>query len=149
MALDKAIQRNLVSDVNLSLALSGGIDSSLIYDRILKNGKSINALTISFIKNKDYDESFISERYSFNKSNHKIINLDNVIDLDLINKLFTHFDQPFADSSAIPVYLISKIASQSSKVIIGGDGGDELFNGYIYQRDTNLKSTNEKSKFFS
>ena len=57
-----------------------------------------------------------------------------MIDLELINKLFTHFDQPFADSSAIPVYLISKIASQNSKVIIGGDGGDELFNGYIYQR---------------
>ena len=48
MALDRAVQRNLVSDVNLSLALSGGIDSSLIYDRILKNKKSINALTISF-----------------------------------------------------------------------------------------------------
>ena len=57
-----------------------------------------------------------------------------MIDLDLINKLFQYFDQPFADSSAIPVYLISKIASQNSKVIIGGDGGDELFNGYIYQR---------------
>ena len=64
MALDRAVQRNLVSDVNLSLALSGGIDSSLIYDRILKNKKSINALTISFKKNKHYDESFISERYS-------------------------------------------------------------------------------------
>ena len=134
MALDRAVQRNLVSDVNLSLALSGGIDSSLIYDRILKNKKSINALTISFKKNKHYDESFISERYSNEKQNHKIINLETVIDLELINKLFTHFDQPFADSSAIPVYLISKIASQNSKVIIGGDGGDELFNGYIYQR---------------
>ena len=68
MALDKAIQRNLVSDVYLSLALSGGIDSSLIYDRILKNGKSINALTISFIKNKDYDGVFHQRKIFLNKS---------------------------------------------------------------------------------
>jgi len=132
--MKKAVTRNLVSDVEISLALSGGIDSSLIYAYSRENNFNIKAKTISFSASKNYDESKISESYVKKiPGNHEIIKIDKNINLELINKVFLHFDQPFADSSAIPLYLINKHISKKNKVIIGGDGGDELFNGYPSQ----------------
>ena len=64
---------------------------------------------------------------------HEINSINEKIDLELIDRIFLHFDQPYADSSAIPVYFINKIIANICKVVIGGDGGDELFNGYPSQ----------------
>ena len=132
--LKNAITRNLVSDVDISLSLSGGIDSSLLYFYANKEDKNILAQTISFKNHNEYDESNISRTYSkYLSGKHIVSDIEENIDLDLIDKIFLHFDQPFADTSAIPVYFINKYASKYGKVLIGGDGGDELFNGYPSQ----------------
>jgi len=132
--IEKAMDRNLVSDVEVSFALSGGIDSSLLYYFANKKDNEIIAKTIGFSKESRYDETNISKIYSSRlKGNHEIIDIQKKIGLELIDRLFLHFDQPFADSSAIPTYFITKNISEYGKVIIGGDGGDELFNGYPSQ----------------
>ena len=143
--LDNAVKRNLVSDVDISVALSGGIDSALIYAIGMQNDPSLRAATVSFSRSNKHNEINESKYYT-NKTNgiHDEFNIKEKLDLELMNKLFSHFDQPFADSSAIPVYLISKNISSKNKVIIGGDGGDELFNGYPSQ--TYLKYFNSISK---
>jgi len=143
--LEIAVKRNLVSDVDISVALSGGIDSSLIYAIGIQNKPSLKATTVSFPNSQNHDEMIESKFYTNNNDGlHDIIDIEGMLNLELMNKLFSHFDQPFADSSAIPVYLISKHISHKSKVIIGGDGGDELFNGYPSQ--TYLKYFNNISK---
>ena len=128
------MKRNLTADVDISISLSGGIDSSLVYYYANKHNPDILAQTISFDGHQDYDEAPISKVFSESlKGNHKISSIKEDVNLEIINKLFLHFDQPFADSSAIPVYFLNKYASKYGKVIIGGDGGDELFNGYPSQ----------------
>ncbi len=132
--LKTAISRNLVADVEVSVALSGGIDSSLIHYFGTSEKPSLRSLTVAFDSEKNYDESDLSRTYSkVTGGRHEIIHINEKIDLELINKVFDHFDQPFADSSAIPVYFLNKAASNYGKVLIGGDGGDELFNGYPSQ----------------
>ncbi len=132
--LSQSVKRNLTADVDVSVSLSGGIDSSLVYYYANKHNSNILAQTISFDDHPNYDESAISKIYSKNlNGNHKIRSINEDVNLEIINKLFLHFDQPFADSSAIPVYFLNKHASKYGKVIIGGDGGDELFNGYPSQ----------------
>ena len=146
--LEIAVKRNLVSDVSINLSLSGGIDSSLIYYLANKHNRDIFAQTISFSKDKDFDESEISKIYAEHiDGKHKIYNLKSDIDLDLIDKIFLHFDQPYADTSAIPTYFINKHASKSTKVMIGGDGGDELFNGYPSQTILSLLLPLRKIRF--
>ena len=137
--LKNAVRRNLVADVNISLALSGGIDSSIIYHLASQLNPNINAKTVSFSDDPKFNEADISKIYASRVAgNHEIINIKERLDLNLIDELFLHFDQPYADSSAIPTYLICKSVSKDSKVIIGGDGGDELFNGYPSQTWLNM-----------
>jgi asparagine synthase (glutamine-hydrolysing) len=127
--LKEACRRNLVSDVDVSLALSGGIDSSLLLG-CLSESNSIKSLSVKFSEH-SYDETPISEIYSqrFN-SLHKTVSVENTGDIDLLDKLLLHFDQPYADSSLIPFYLLNREASTFTKVLLGGDGGDEIQNGY-------------------
>ena len=128
--LEKAIQKNSISDVPITYALSGGIDSSIIV-AISKNlGLNPHSITIGF-NDIAYDETKKAKLLS----NH--INIPNTIvypntdiDLNVISKIFDNFDQPFADTSAIPFYFLTQTSKTFSKVLIGGDGGDEIHNGY-------------------
>ncbi len=127
--LEQAAQRNLVSDVPVKMALSGGIDSSLLY-AFCNRQLSVGGITVS-MNERQYDESDIAAVYA----NHLHapletvnINIDNR--LELLDKLLLHFDQPYADSSLVPFYFLSMAASTQTKVLIGGDGGDEIHNGY-------------------
>ncbi len=129
--LGQAMQRNLVADVECTLALSGGIDSSLLYYFGKAQKDDLLALTVSFTKESKYDESAISSEYTkYLNGKHRILEIESGLDLEQLNLLLDHFDQPFADSSLIPVYFLTKSSRSISKVLIGGDGGDELFNGY-------------------
>ena len=128
--LDIATNRNLISDVPLSIALSGGIDSSLIYGYANSNNK-VKGITVK-MDDKSFDESHVATSFSnFLKAPHKIINLHFDDKIELLDRLLLHFDQPFADSSLIPFYFLNKEARKYSKVLIGGDSGDELHNGYL------------------
>lgn len=127
--LEQAAHRNLVSDVPLKMALSGGIDSSLLFAFCNKQ-HSVGGITVS-MNERQYDESDVAAEYA----NHlgaplEIVNISIDNRLELLDKLLLHFDQPYADSSLIPFYFLSKAASTQTKVLIGGDGGDEIQNGY-------------------
>ncbi len=128
--LQQAVKRNVISDVPVLFSLSGGIDSSLIVALSKTNGYQPETLTVSF-DDKGYNESEVAQVFA-NTLNIKanFTTCDTTGSLDLLKKLLLHFDQPYADSSFIPFYFLSKEASKRGKVLVGGDGGDEIHAGY-------------------
>ena len=132
--LKNVIQSQLISDVPIGCFLSGGLDSSLIaylMNSIL-NKEKINTFSIGFV-NKEYDESYYSTLVSKKINSNHFLKIFN--DRDLINivpELSSIYTEPFADSSQLPTALVSNFASsQNVKVVLTGDGGDELFGGYM------------------
>ena len=128
--LRDAIRMRLVSDVPVGCFLSGGIDSSLVATLMARECPSpINTFTIRFT-NSRFDESpyarLVAEAIG---SRHT----EETVDMnaaEALHHLSGLFDEPFADSSMIPTYYVSKVARQQVTVVLSGDGGDELFGGY-------------------
>ncbi|MFH0924730.1 MAG: asparagine synthase C-terminal domain-containing protein [bacterium] len=128
----KSIKKRLMSDVPLGIFLSGGIDSSSIVallSEIVPN-KKITTLNIAFTE-RSYDESnyaqFIARH--FNTNHHQTVLRPDVM-INIFPKIIRSIDEPFADPSIIPTYLLCEFARQYVVVALGGDGGDELFAGY-------------------
>ena len=128
----KSIKYRLMSDVPLGVFLSGGIDSSVITALLtqLMPSKQIKTFSIGF-KEKSFDETNYSNSVAnmFNTNHHhQSFTLKSMLDSlpDVIEKL----DEPFADASILPTYVLSKFTRQHVTVALGGDGGDELFAGY-------------------
>lgn len=131
--LRKAVERNLTADVEVAVALSGGIDSSLIYAFANDLNDRIKGLTVKF-EDEEYNEEEIARIYSQTlKGKHEFVEVDTELDLNTLNRILLDFDQPYADSSAVNVYYLTKATGKITKVLLGGDGGDELFNGYPSQ----------------
>ena len=128
--LKQAIQRNLVSDVPVKVGLSSGIDSSIIFALADKDAYD-TGLTVR-MKNPNFDESNIALKYAdILGKKTELVEIDNSLNMEAIDDLLLHFDQPFGDSSLIPTFLLSNACKQvSSVVLLGGDGGDEQFYGY-------------------
>lgn len=131
--LQLVINDQVVSDVGFGTFLSGGIDSSLITSMVskVKNSK-FNTYTVSF-DDKKYDElpyaKMVVNKYS--NINHIIYHSSNFkLDTNFVDLILKHVGQPFADSSCIPTYFIANEVKKNEKVILSGDGGDELFMGY-------------------
>lgn len=128
--LEKAIKKRLISDVPLGFFLSGGIDSGLIVAMAAQaNSKPIKTFTVSF-DNSKMDESKDAERVAeqYGTEHHNIhITADLIEDID---SLIKYTGEPFADSSLLPTFLITKAIKEHVTVAISGDGGDELFGGY-------------------
>ena len=130
-SIEASVKKMMVADVDVGCFLSGGIDSSLIAAMMQKNSpKKINTFTVGFYE-QNYDESIYAKKISnYLNTNHFEIKVS-INDMILnIRKIIENFDEPFADSSAVPTELISSLASQKTKVILSGDGGDEIFLGY-------------------
>ncbi len=129
---DKSVNRRLVSDVPIGLLLSGGIDSSLILSSLAEMGKNIPCFTMGFENSSKYYEE---RPYAKKLANHFgmehfdiEMNPQNI--LNIIPEVFEASDEPFADSSSLPFYALSKEVSQKVTVALSGDGGDEVFGGY-------------------
>jgi asparagine synthase (glutamine-hydrolysing) len=130
-----AVQRHLVSDVPVGAFLSGGIDSNIVVSQMRKlYSGDLKTFTIGFAE-AEYDESRIAREAAkhYGTNHHELIVERS--SSNMLEDIVSMYDEPFADSSAIPTYLVSKLASQHVKVVLSGDGGDELFGGYSsYQR---------------
>ncbi len=127
--LRKSINYRKVSDVEISYLLSGGVDSSLICKFASENEK----INTYYVKNKREANIFdhLSNNVSKNiGSNHNFLEIDDLKLDDILKKNFEIFNEPFADYSSIPSYLIYNKISQKTKVAISGDGADEIFGGY-------------------
>jgi asparagine synthase (glutamine-hydrolysing) len=129
--LDRSITSQMLSDVPLGAFLSGGIDSSLIVSLMQKNSiKPIKTFTIGF-QNESYDESsFAADVSNHLGTDHTTLNISDEDTISVIPKLGLMYDEPFADSSQIPTFLVAKEAQKNVTVALSGDAGDELFGGY-------------------
>lgn len=147
--IDEAVKRQVVADVPVGVFFSGGVDSSIIASVASSHINNINAYTIGF-KDKRYDESIYARKMAEIiriKYNEKIFSKKEYDDLYSILKEL--YDEPYADTSAYPTYLLSKFAKEDVTVALTGDGGDELFGGYnrcLYVRNVfaNKKISNRK-----
>ena len=128
----KAVEKRLVSDVPLGVFLSSGLDSGIISACLANLNKKIPHFTVGFENQGDYyDESHNAAQLAkyFGFEHHKLY-LDAKQTLAIIEEIIDASDEPFADSSAIPMHMIAKETSRHIKVALSGDGGDEIFGGY-------------------
>ncbi len=129
--INDAVKIRLVSDVPLGVFLSGGLDSSTVAYYAQKNSnQKINTFSIGF-DDPSFDESAYARRAAkFLGTNHHEDVLTSRQTQELVPRIFDFLDEPLADASIIPTYFLSKFARQNVTVVLGGDGGDELFMGY-------------------
>ena len=128
--LEDSVSRQLMADVPVGVLLSGGIDSSLIAALAARNTGPIQTFTIGFPGNTRLDETKHAQLISSHFCTQHTELMAEDASADLLPELARQFDEPIADSSMIPTYLVSKLVRNHCKVALGGDGGDELFGGY-------------------
>ncbi len=129
--LEKSVQLRLVSDVPLGTFLSGGIDSSVITALAAKHKPNLNTFSVGFSDNAYFDETQYANLVAkMHKTNHTVFSLSNKDLYNNLNEILEYIDEPFADSSAIPVYILSKKTREKVTVSLSGDGADEMFGGY-------------------
>ncbi len=128
----EAVRRRLIADVPLGAFLSGGIDSTVVVGLMSQLMREpVRTFSIGFAGDPRFDETsyarLASERFG-------TVHTEFVVEpsaVDLVERLVWHHDGPFADSSAIPTYLLSQLTRRHVTVALNGDGGDELFAGYL------------------
>ncbi len=129
--LQASVSRRLVSDVPFGTFLSGGIDSSLVTSLAQKaTSEKLKTFSIGFDDAKHDESSFarrVSEYLGTEHHEYRVMEKDA---LELVPEILPQYDEPYADSSAIPTMLVSKMARQEVTMTLSGDGGDELFHGY-------------------
>ncbi|RJR49549.1 MAG: asparagine synthase (glutamine-hydrolyzing) [Desulfobacteraceae bacterium] len=128
----EAVRKRLVADVPLGAFLSGGLDSSIVVgvmSRLME--KPVKTFSLGFAGDPAFDET----RYARLVASHfQTDHTEFIVEpkaIDLIELLVRHHDGPFGDSSAIPTYIVSQLTRHHVKVALNGDGGDELFAGYL------------------
>ena len=129
--LEKSVARRMIADVPLGCFLSGGIDSSVITAVASQQTQSLKTFSIGFEGNKFFDETHYAELVAAKfKTDHTTFKLTNDEITSHLENIINHIDEPFADSSAIPVYLLSQKTREHVTVALSGDGADEIFSGY-------------------
>jgi asparagine synthase (glutamine-hydrolysing) len=135
--LRDSVRAHLVADVPVGVMLSGGIDSSALAALAAReSGERISTFSIGF-EERSFNElelaRLVAHRYG--TDHHELVVRPDAV--ELLPRLAETFDEPFADSSALPTYLVSQLAAGTVKVALSGEGGDELFGGYhTYVADT-------------
>jgi asparagine synthase (glutamine-hydrolysing) len=129
--VNETVNSRSVSDVPIGTFLSGGVDSSIVSLCLSKDlDTKINTFSMGFDK-KAFDETDKSRLVSkiINSNHHEFIINPKSLEED-IEKVILNYDEPFADSSALPTYMVSKLTAKHVKVVLTGDGGDDVFGGY-------------------
>jgi asparagine synthase (glutamine-hydrolysing) len=128
--LRDSVRAHLVADVPVGVLLSGGIDSSLLTALAAQEaGERVSTFSIGF-KERAFDELDLARQVAamYGTDHHELVVEPDAA--ELLPKIVAAFDEPFADSSALPTYLVSELAAGHVKVVLSGEGGDELFGGY-------------------
>jgi asparagine synthase (glutamine-hydrolysing) len=128
--LQHAVSSRLIADVPFGAFLSGGLDSSVVVALMAETlSQPVKTFTIGF-REAAYSELDDARRVAthLGTEHHELVVAPDAV--ALLQQLVWHFDEPFADSSAVPTFLVSQLAQQHVKMVLTGDGGDELFGGY-------------------
>jgi len=130
--MEEAVKLRLVSDVPLGLFLSGGLDSSAITAFASKHSpERVKTFTIGFANSKFYDELPVANLVAHKfQTDHHVLQADEAC-ADYMTTVVRHFDEPFGNPTAILEYIITRLMRKHVTVAISGDGGDELFGGYV------------------
>ena len=129
--LNRVIKNQMISDAPIGTFLSSGVDSSLISSIMAKQSeKKINTFTIGFDSKKFNEAKEASKIAKKLKTNHHEMTISKNQLIETAKSIALSYDEPFADSSQIPTYIVSKFARSKVTVALSGDGGDELFGGY-------------------
>jgi len=128
--LRKSVKAQLISNVPVGVLMSGGIDSTLVATLAAEEQPGIQTFTMAF-EEPSYDESHLARLVAQRigcKHHIEVCRADSMV--EMLPKIIGILDEPFADASILPTYLLSRFTAKSVKVALGGDGGDELFAGY-------------------
>ena len=130
--LEKAVCRQLVGDVPVGVFLSGGVDSSAITAFAARNyGNQIDTFSVGFDFEKEKSElskaALVAKQFN---TNHHELMISGYDIVDVVQKMVFHHDSPFSDAANIPLYLLGQEVQGKVKVVLQGDGGDEIFAGY-------------------
>jgi asparagine synthase (glutamine-hydrolysing) len=129
--LEASVQRRLISDVPLGTFLSGGIDSSVVTGLAARHKPNLHTFSIGFKDERFFDETsyanLVAKKF---KTEHTVFSLSNRDLFEHVHSILDYIDEPFADSSAINVYILSKETRKHATVALSGDGADELLAGY-------------------
>ena len=128
--LSEAVRLRLISDVPLGALLSGGVDSSTVVALMARaNSGPVKTFSIGF-RHSDFNEAEYARAVAqrFATEHHELILEPNIT--ETLDHLTRHLEEPFADSSMLPTYFVSRLARQHVTVALAGDGGDEMFAGY-------------------
>ncbi len=126
-----SVKMQLVSDVPFGTFLSGGIDSSLVTAIASKvHNQKLNTFSIGFKDSKHDESKYAAKVANYLGTNHHEYIVTESDARDIILDMLDFYDEPFADSSAIPTMMLSKLAKEQVSMVLSGDGGDELFHGY-------------------
>lgn len=129
--LQEAVQLRMIADVPLGAFLSGGLDSSLVVALMRRwSNSAIKTFSIGFEGEQSFDETRYAQQVAEHLHTEHTCFIVPPQTMELLPRLVQHYDQPFADTSAIPTYLVSQLTRQQVTVALTGDGGDELFAGY-------------------
>lgn len=128
--LEDAVGRQLVADVPVGILLSGGLDSSLVTAMAVRRSQKVRTFSIGFPGYGELDETHHARLIARHFGTEHTELMAEPTTADLIPCLAQQFDEPMADSSMIPTWLVSHLVRQHCTVALGGDGGDELFGGY-------------------
>lgn len=132
--VEDSVGEQMLSDVPVGCFSSGGIDSSIIVSLASQAQSALDTFSLGF-QEKSHDETeyarFVCELY---QTNFRHIRLDENDVRGAMEFIKNWYDEPFADTSCIPSFFVSKLASKTNKVVLGGDGADEVFGGYIRYR---------------
>ena len=138
--LEAAVRKQLVADVPVGILLSGGVDSSLVTAMAARvSSRPVKTFTVTFPGHEQHDEAPFARLVAAHFSTDHTELPAATAGAELLPALARQYDEPIADSSMVPTYLVSRLIREHATVALGGDGGDELFGGYpLYLYATRL-----------